>query len=173
MQDVTFDIAIIGGGIVGVATAYQIQKEFPKLNLIILEKESQLAFHQTGRNSGVIHSGLYYKPESLRAKNCVSGRKELIEFARVNNIEYDICGKIVLATDDKEAERLKSLKVNGEQDGLLGLRLLSPEGIKEIEPYAEGVSALWVPESGIINYKDVCDKLLQRIIQINPKSKSE
>ena len=171
MQDVTFDIAIIGGGIVGIATAYQIQKEFPKLNLIILEKESQLAFHQTGRNSGVIHSGLYYKQESLRAKNCVSGRKELIEFARVNNIEYDICGKIVLATDDKEAERLKSLKVNGEQNGLLGLRLLSPEGIKEIAPYAEGVSALWGSESGIINYKAVCNKLAECIIEINPNSK--
>jgi L-2-hydroxyglutarate oxidase len=171
MQKAAFDIAIVGGGIVGLATAYQIQQEFPKLNLIILEKENELAFHQTGRNSGVIHSGLYYKPGSLRAKNCVSGRKQLIEFAKDNNIEHDICGKIVLATNKQEAERLNSLKINGEKNGLIGLKLISPDEIKEIEPYAEGVAALWVPESGIVNYKAVCNKLAERIIGINPKSK--
>ena len=171
MQKAAFDIAIVGGGIVGLATAYQIQQEFPKLNLIILEKENELAFHQTGRNSGVIHSGLYYKPGSLRAKNCVSGRKQLIEFAKANNIEHDICGKIVLATNKQEAERLNSLKINGEKNGLIGLKLISPDEIKEIEPYAEGVAALWVPESGIVNYKAVCNKLAERIIGINPKSK--
>ena len=100
MERNQYDIAIIGGGIVGLASGYQLQTNFPDLRIVIFEKENELAFHQTGRNSGVIHSGLYYKPESLRAKNCVSGRKELIEFARVNNIEYDICGKIVLATDN-------------------------------------------------------------------------
>ena len=90
MEELKYDIAIVGGGIVGLATAYQIQKEFPKLNLIILEQESKLAFHQTGRNSGVIHSGLYYKPDSLRAKNCVRGREQLIEFAKENNIAHEI-----------------------------------------------------------------------------------
>ncbi|OUV72851.1 MAG: hydroxyglutarate oxidase [Flavobacteriales bacterium TMED123] len=171
MQKAAFDIAIVGGGIVGLATAYQIQQEFPKLNLIILEKENELAFHQTGRNSGVIHSGLYYKPGTLRAKNCVSGRKQLIEFAKANNIEYDICGKIVLAINKQEEERLKFLKINGEKNGLIGLKLLSSYEIKEIEPYVEGVAALWVPESGIINYKAVCNKLSKRIVERNPNSK--
>ncbi|MEE2700367.1 MAG: L-2-hydroxyglutarate oxidase [Bacteroidota bacterium] len=171
MQESTFDIAIVGGGIVGVAAAYQIQKEFPELNLIILEKESELAFHQTGRNSGVIHSGLYYKPGSLRAKNCVKGRKQLIKFSKTNKIDHDICGKIVLATNKQEAKKLEALKINGEQNGLEGLKLLSSTEIKEIEPYAAGVSALWVPESGIINYKSVCNKLSEQIFELNPNSK--
>ena len=122
MKELKYDIAIIGGGIVGLATAYQIQKEFPKLDLIILEKESKLASHQTGRNSGVIHSGLYYNPDSLRAKNCVKGREQLIEFARENNIIHDICGKIVLATNKEEVKRLEALKINGIKNGLKDLK---------------------------------------------------
>ncbi|MDP7243713.1 MAG: L-2-hydroxyglutarate oxidase [Flavobacteriales bacterium] len=171
MQETTYDIAIVGGGIVGLATAYQIQKEFPKLDLIILEKESKLASHQTGRNSGVIHSGLYYKPDSLRAKNCVKGREQLIEFAKENNITHDICGKIVLATNRDENERLEALKINGEKNGLEGLKMLTPQEFKKIEPNTEGVAALWVPQAGIINYKAVCNKLADLIKQMNPKSK--
>ena len=171
MEELKYDIAIIGGGIVGLATAYQIQKEFPKVNLIILEKESKLASHQTGRNSGVIHSGLYYKPDSLRAKNCVKGREQLIEFAKENNIAHDICGKIVLATNQEEAKRLEALKINGEKNGLEGLKMLSPKEFKKIEPNTEGVAALWVPHSGIINYKSVCNKLADLITKTNPKSK--
>ena len=171
MKELKYDIAIIGGGIVGLATAYQIQKEFPKLDLIILEKESKLASHQTGRNSGVIHSGLYYKPDSLRAKNCVKGREQLIEFARENNIIHDICGKIVLATNKEEVKRLEALKINGIKNGLKDLKILSPKEFKKIEPNTEGVAALWVPQAGIINYKAVCNKFADLIKQMNPKSK--
>jgi L-2-hydroxyglutarate oxidase len=171
MEELKYDIAIVGGGIVGLATAYQIQKEFPKLNLIILEKESKLASHQTGRNSGVIHSGLYYKPDSLRAKNCVKGREQLIEFAKENNIAHDICGKIVLATNQEEAKRLEALKINGEKNGLEDLQILTPQEFKKIEPKAEGAAALSVPQSGIIDYKEVCNKFAELIKQMNPKSK--
>ncbi len=171
MEELKYDIAIVGGGIVGLATAYQIQKEFPKLNLIILEKESKLASHQTGRNSGVIHSGLYYKPDSLRAKNCVKGREQLIEFAKENNIAHDICGKIVLATNQEEAKRLEALKINGEKNGLEDLQILTPQEFKKIEPKAEGAAALSVPQSGIIDYKEVSNKFAELIKQMNPKSK--
>ena len=171
MQESKYDIAIVGGGIVGLAIAYQIQREFPKLNLIILEKEKELAFHQTGRNSGVIHSGLYYKPNSLKAKNCVKGRKQLVQFAKENNIKHDICGKIVLALNQREATELETLKKNGEQNGLEDLQILTPLQLKNIEPNAEGVAALWVPQSGIIDYKEVSNKFAELIKQLNPNSK--
>ena len=171
MQEAKYDIAIVGGGIVGLAIAYQIQREFPKLNLIILEKEKELAFHQTGRNSGVIHSGLYYKPNSLKAKNCVKGRKQLVQFAKENNIKHDICGKIVLALNQGEATVLETLKKNGEQNGLENLQILTPLQFKNIEPNAEGVAALWVPQSGIIDYKEVSNKFAELIKQLNPNSK--
>ena len=166
-----FDIAIVGGGVVGLATAFQLQKQFKNLNIVVFEKEKELAFHQTGRNSGVIHSGLYYKPGSLKAKNCVNGRKQLIEFAKLNNIEFDICGKIVVAVDEAEAKILEKLKINGEKNQLKGLKLLGPSEFKRIEPNVEGVKALWVPEAGIIDYKDVTNKLAYSVSLLNPKSK--
>ena len=166
-----FDVSIVGGGIVGLATAYKLQITFPKLKIVVLEKEDSLAFHQTGRNSGVIHSGLYYKPNSFRAKNCVEGRKQLVKFAIENKIDHEICGKIVLAKDEKESERLKTLKINGEQNGLIGLRILNKSQLNEVEPYAGGISALYVPESGIINYKQTTEKLAEKIISINNNSK--
>ena len=107
MKDNSFDIAIVGGGIIGLATAFQLQKKYPHLNLVLFEKENELAFHQTGRNSGVIHSGLYYTPGSFRAKNCVKGRKQLVHFAKENNINFDICGKLVVAINQEESERLQ------------------------------------------------------------------
>ena len=171
MQNIQFDIAIVGGGIVGLATAYQLQKEFPTLNIVVFEKEKELAFHQTGRNSGVIHSGLYYKNGSLKAKNCVEGRKGLIEFAKENKVEYDICGKIVVAINREEEERLEGLKANGEKNGLKGLALLNPEEFKKIEPNVEGLKALWVPEAGIIDYKGITNKLAEKTLAINQNSK--
>ena len=171
MQNNEYDIAIVGGGIVGIATAFQLQKNFPKLNLVVFEKEKELAFHQTGRNSGVIHSGLYYKPGSFKAKNCIEGRKQLVEFAEENNILYDVCGKIVVAVNQEESKRLEQLKLNGEQNGLTGLKLLNPEEFKKIEPNIDGVKALWVPESGIIDYKGVTEKLAKKVKEINPSSK--
>lgn len=166
-----FDIAIVGGGVVGLATAFQLQKQFKNLDIVVLEKEKELAFHQTGRNSGVIHSGLYYKPGSLRAKNCVNGRRQLIEFAILNNIEFDICGKIVVAVDESEAQILENLKINGEKNQLNGLKLLSPSEFKRIEPNVKGVKALWVPEAGIIDYRDVTNKLAHNVRLLNPNSK--
>ncbi len=166
-----YDFAVVGGGIVGLATAYKIQLKYPRFNIIILEKEKELAFHQTGRNSGVIHSGLYYSPGSSKAKNCVDGRKQLVEFAKKNQINYDVCGKIILATNKIEQDRLSELKIRGEQNGLIGLQIIGKDKIREIEPFAEGVSALYVPESGIIDYKGVTNKLADLITQINPNSK--
>lgn len=166
-----FDVAIIGGGIVGLATAYKLQIFSPKLKIVVIEKEKDLAFHQTGRNSGVIHSGLYYKPGSFKAKNCVEGRKQLVDFAIQNSIEHDVCGKIVLAVNEKESAYLLKLKKNGEENGLKGLVIMNPNEFTKIEPYAVGVSALWVPESGIINYKQTTKKFADKIVEINPLSK--
>ena len=170
MQNKEFDIAIVGGGIVGLATSYKIQKKFPDLNIVVFEKEKELAFHQTGRNSGVIHSGLYYKPGSFKAKNCVEGRKQLVEFAEENNIVYDVCGKIVVAVNQEESKRLDQLKINGEKNGLVGLKLLTPEEFQKIEPNIDGVKALWVPESGIIDYKGITNKFADKVQSINTES---
>ena len=171
MEELKFDVAIVGGGIVGLATAYKLQLKYPKLCLAVVEKEDSLAFHQTGRNSGVIHSGLYYKPNSLKAKNCVNGRKQLVEFAQNNNIDYDVCGKIVLATNKREAKKVLQLKINGEKNGLKDLKILDSNELKEIEPNAVGKSALYVPESGIIDYKQTTKKFAEKITSINNKSK--
>ena len=171
MKEFKYDISVIGGGIVGLATAYKLQINYPYLNIVVLEKENELAFHQTGRNSGVIHSGLYYKPGSFRAKNCVDGRKQLVSFVKKYSVTHDICGKIVLATTEKEKEKLTELKQRGESNGLINLEIIGPEKIKEIEPFANGIAALYVPESGIVDYKAFTNKLAELIIEINPKSK--
>ena len=165
-----FDIVIVGGGIVGLATAYKLQKKYPDLVLAVLEKEEKLAFHQTGRNSGVIHSGLYYRPGSYRANNCVSGRKQIVAFAKEYGIEHDECGKIVVATDKEELPRLKKIKENGIKNGLEGLEIIDEKRIKEIEPYIDGLEALWVPEAGIIDFKGVTNKLAELVKEINPAS---
>jgi len=170
VNNIKYDISVIGGGIVGLASAYKLQLNYPKINIIVIEKEKELAFHQTGRNSGVIHSGLYYKPGSFRANNCVEGRKQLVDFAIKHNINHDICGKIVLATNQIEKDRLPFLKENGEKNNLKGLEIIDMKRVKEIEPFAEGMEALWVPESGIIDYKGVTNKLAELIKQINPNS---
>jgi len=156
---------------VGLATAYQIQREFSTLNIVVFEKEKELAFHQTGRNSGVIHSGLYYKNCSLKAKNCVDGREDLVSFSKEHNIKHEVCGKLVVAINSLEVKRLDALKKNGEKNGLLGLELLNPEEFKKIEPHIEGLKALWVPEAGIIDYKGVTNKLSELLLTTNPNSK--
>jgi len=171
VNEIKYNISVVGGGIVGLATAYKLQLNFPDFKIIVLEKEDELAFHQTGRNSGVIHSGLYYKPDSFRAKNCVDGRLQLVDFAKQYKVNHDVCGKIVLAINDKEKEVLSELKVRGEKNGLKNLELLDMKRVKEIEPFAEGVGALFVPEAGIIDYKGVTNKLAELILQINPQSK--
>ncbi len=170
MEITQYDIAIVGGGIIGLASGFQLQTNFPNLRIVIFEKENELAFHQTGNNSGVIHSGLYYKHGSYKANNCVLGRKLLIQFAMENNIDFDVCGKLVVAVNNDEAERLIDLKKNGEKNGLIGLKILEPKEFKKIEPNISGVKALWVPQSGIIDYKSVTNKLAEKILSINSKS---
>jgi L-2-hydroxyglutarate oxidase len=166
-----FDIIIVGGGLVGLGSAYKIQKKYPKKNLLILEKEKELAFHQSGRNSGVLHSGLYYTPGSYRAKNCVNGRRELVDFAKKYNINHDVCGKLVVATNEAELNRLPALLQKGTLNGLKGLKIINSDEIKKIEPFVEGLGAIYVPETGIIDYKQVANRLAKLVIDINPNSK--
>ena len=129
-----FDIAIVGGGIVGVATAYKLQKAYPNASISVIEKEPKLANHQTGNNSGVIHSGIYYKPGSYKAKLCVDGRRELVGFAQEHKIAHDICGKIVVATEESELPHLDFIYDRGIQNGVEGVERITAEQITEIEP---------------------------------------
>lgn len=157
------DLVIIGGGIIGLATAYSILKEHREINLILLEKETDIAQHQTGHNSGVIHSGIYYKPGSLKAKNCVLGVQKLLEFCKLHNIPYDLCGKLIVATDESELPRLEELFKRGQANGVGDLKLLEKNEIRKIEPYANGIKALYSPSTGIIDYSLVAKKLLLEI----------
>lgn len=153
------DVIVIGGGIVGLATAHRLLEARPGLKILLLEKEPKLAMHQTGRNSGVLHSGLYYKPGSEKAKLSVSGLQQMITFCRENGVAYEQCGKVVVATNESELPRLETLWQRGNANGLLGLRKLTPEQIKEIEPHCAGVAAIHVPQEGIVDYPAVCEKL--------------
>ena len=137
-----YDVVIIGGGIVGLATALQLKEQRPNLRLVLLEKESALAIHQTGHNSGVIHSGLYYKPGSLKATNCIEGYKMLIDFAEKEGVKYDLCGKIVVATKKNQLPILDSLFERGAQNGLMGFKKLDQVGLKEHEPHVRGLAGL-------------------------------
>ena len=157
----TYDIIIAGAGIVGLATAYQTLKTNPNKRILILEKETSFAKHQTGNNSGVIHSGLYYKPDSLKAKNCIRGYKMLLDFCDENQINYDLCGKIVVATKNEEIPALDILYKRAKENGLENIKLLTPSQIKEYEPHVNGVKGFHVPQTGIINYKEVCQKLVE------------
>jgi L-2-hydroxyglutarate oxidase len=158
-----YDLTIIGGGIIGLATALKITEAHPRRKILILEKESQLAQHQTGHNSGVIHSGLYYRPGSIKARTCVTGRKALIEFCREHSVPFDLCGKVVVATGEAEIPRLEELHRRGLANGLQGLELIGPDRLKELEPYASGVKGLLVPETGIIDYNKVAEAYAARI----------
>lgn len=154
-----FDVVVIGGGIIGLASAYKIGVRHPHLKILVLEKEDRLAVHQTGHNSGVIHSGLYYTPGSYKAKNCVAGRHELVAFAREHKIAHEICGKIVVATDAGEQPVLERIYQNGLANGVEGIEKIGPEKIREIEPNCRGVEAIRVPCTGIIDFSEVTLKL--------------
>ena len=159
-----YDIAVIGGGIVGLATAWKIQSKNPSAKIVIIEKESGPAHHQTGHNSGVIHSGLYYKPGSLKALNCIGGYNQMLEFCEKEHIEFELCGKIVVATDEHELPLLQTLFERGQQNGLDNLKLITKEEIKEYEPHVTGLKGIHVPQTGIIDYKKVAQKLSDKII---------
>jgi L-2-hydroxyglutarate oxidase len=159
MAESSFDIAIIGGGIVGLATANALLDSRPALKLVLVEAEDRVAAHQTGHNSGVIHSGLYYKPGSMKARYCVEGREAMYRFCADNGIAHERCGKIVVATREDELPRLAELHRRGEANGLQGIRWLSPEEIQEFEPHTTGIRGLHVPETGIVDYKAVASRL--------------
>jgi L-2-hydroxyglutarate oxidase len=150
-----YDFAIVGGGIVGLATGMAIGKRFPKASIVILEKESELAEHQTGHNSGVIHSGIYYKPGSYKARFAISGNESIVKFCQEHGIEHDICGKVIVATSEQEIPLLENLYQRGLQNQL-AVQKLSVGGLREIEPHVAGLAAIRVPMAGIVNYKQVC-----------------
>jgi len=162
-QNVDFDIVVVGGGIVGLASAYKIVSSYPGIRIAVLEKEERLAVHQTGHNSGVIHSGLYYKPGSAKAKTCAKGRKELVDFAKEHGIAFDICGKIIVATGQKELAGLEELFEIGRANEIEGIEMIGPEQIEEIEPACSGIAGIRVPGTGIIDFTKVTQKLAELI----------
>jgi L-2-hydroxyglutarate oxidase LhgO len=163
MTDSRYDVLIVGGGIVGLAVALEITKRFPRLRLLLLEKESGVGRHQSSHNSGVIHSGVYYKPGSLKARLCVEGARAMIDFCRAHGLPHQVCGKVIVATHAEEFSRLEELRRRGEANGLTGLRFISPDELHDIEPHASGLRALVVPSTGITDYAAVCEKYAELI----------
>jgi len=158
MPDQAFDIVIIGGGIVGLSTAMHATRVLPQQQLLLLEKEDAVARHQTGHNSGVIHSGIYYKPGSLKAKLCVEGAVAMVEFCRQHNLPHQVCGKVIVATSQEQIPRLETLWERGQANGLAGLRKLRQEELREIEPHCSGLLGVLVPSTGITDYAAVSRK---------------
>lgn len=165
-----FDIAIIGGGIVGAATMYKLQLKYPNKKIVLFEKEKIVSDHQTGHNSGVIHSGLYYKPGSLKAKNCIEGRHELVAFAKEHGIDYDVCGKVVVATEESELAYLEKLYQTGLQNEIEGIEKIDAKRIAEIEPHCVGIAGLWVPCTGIIDFRGATAKMIELALKTQPDS---
>jgi (S)-2-hydroxyglutarate dehydrogenase len=156
-----YDVIIIGGGIVGLATAFRLKEANPNLSVALVEKESLVARHQTGNNSGVIHSGVYYKPGSLKATNCREGYHQLLDFCNKEGIPYELCGKIITATREDELDRLENLCQRGFQNGLEKITRISKEQIREYEPHAIGIAGIHVPYTGIVDYKVISSKLAE------------
>ena len=150
-----YNIAVIGGGILGVATAMRLTREYPRLKVVVLEKEAKLARHQTGHNSGVIHAGIYYAPGSQKANLCASGGKMLRRFCDERGIEYEMCGKVIVATKESELPGLEELHRRGTANGAKGLQLVGPEQLRELEPHAAGIKAIYSPETGIVDFTKV------------------
>jgi L-2-hydroxyglutarate oxidase LhgO len=163
MVESRYNVIIVGGGIVGLAVGLEITQRFPRLRLLLLEKEHRVGRHQSGHNSGVIHSGVYYKPGSLKAKLCVTGAAAMVEFCREHGIPHQVCGKVIVATHEEEFPRLEELRRRGAANGLTGLQSIGPEELREIEPHASGLRALVVPATGITDYAAVCDKYAEII----------
>ncbi len=160
------DVTIIGGGIVGLATALQLKQQRPALRVVVLEKENRVAAHQTGHNSGVIHSGLYYKPGSLKATNCLDGYRMLLDFCDREDVPYELCGKLVVATNATEISQLNTLFQRGQENGLGGLRHVSVGEMREIEPHVTGVAGIFVPQTGIIDYTQVTEAYARKFREL-------
>jgi L-2-hydroxyglutarate oxidase len=159
-----YEIVIVGGGIVGLATAMALAERHPG-SLLLLEAEDRLAEHQTGHNSGVIHSGLYYEPGSLKARNCRSGRQELVRFCREHGVPFELCGKVVVANHETELAALAMLRERGEANGLEGLEHLEPAQVQEIEPHVAAIAGLRVPQTGIVDYRAVSEAMARRVVE--------
>lgn len=170
-EQANWDVVIVGGGIVGAATLYKMQARFPDLRILLLEKEKALADHQTGHNSGVIHSGIYYKPGSYKARNCVTGRRELVAFAKEHGVKHDVCGKLIVATDKEELPRLEKIYNTGIANGIEGMERVTPEQIREIEPYCEGISGVRVGCTGIIDFRGATEKMASIATSRQPNSR--
>ena len=160
---VSVRVAIIGGGIVGLATAHQLLERFPGVKVLLLEKESGPGRHQTGHNSGVLHCGLYYKPGTTKARLAVEGIRRMVAFCEQHGVPYELCGKTVVATEPEEIPRLHALLERGTANGVKGLKLLGPEQIREFEPHAAGMAGIRVPEEGIVDYGAVCEEMVKEI----------
>ena len=163
IESVGLQVAIAGGGIVGLATAYRLLQRMPDARVTVLEKEPAVALHQSSHNSGVLHCGLYYKPGSRRARLAVCGIRQMVEFCQTHSVPHEICGKVVVAASPDEVPRLEGLFERGRQNGLEGLRMLTPPELREIEPHAGGVAAIHVPQEGIADYPRVCEALVTEI----------
>ena len=157
----SYDVTVIGGGAIGFGTVLGLQRRNPYLKIALIEKDDVVSNHQTGNNSGVIHSGIYYKPGSLKADFCVEGRQSIADFCVENGLKYDRCGKIIVAYDEEELPRLNNLYERGVANNVQGLELIGPERIKEIEPHAAGIKALYSPNTGIVDYREITEKYAQ------------
>ncbi|MGH7829615.1 MAG: L-2-hydroxyglutarate oxidase [Candidatus Binatia bacterium] len=167
-----FDLTVVGGGIIGLATAMQAAEQYPGLKVVVLEKEKELARHQTGHNSGVIHAGIYYRPGSLKAQTCSSGRESLIDFCDRNGIPYELCGKVVVATAGEEIPRLEELHKRGLANGVPGLEMIGPDRLKEIEPRASGIQALYSPATGIVDFSQVAQAYATNLVKMEGEIKT-
>jgi len=163
------DIIIVGGGILGLATAYQFSREYPRFNITVIEKESRLALHQTGHNSGVLHTGIYYKPGSLKAVNCREGKSRMEDFCRKEGIKFEICGKVIVAVTENELPVLEMIYQRGRNNGV-NCEMISIEKLRELEPHVSGIKAIHVPEAGIIDFMQVCEKLAEYVSEVEGNS---
>lgn len=161
MADTNWDVIIVGGGIVGAATMHKLQARFPQFRILLIEKEKELADHQTGHNSGVIHSGIYYKPGSWKAKNCVQGRRELVAFCKEHKVAHDVCGKIIVATDKEELPRLEKIFNTGQANGIEDMEMIGPDRIREIEPHCAGIAGIRVGCTGIVDFRGATRKMAE------------
>jgi L-2-hydroxyglutarate oxidase len=159
-----YDFTIVGAGIVGLSTAYKLSLKYPEAKILVLEKEDRVAAHQTGKNSGVIHSGIYYKPGSYKARNCVNGRHQLVNFCEEHNVSIDVCGKVIVATDESETPKLKEIYKRGLQNEIEGIEMIDATRLKELEPHVNGVAAIHVPCAGIVDYPEMC-RVLMRLLE--------